>query len=517
MIALAEVNRNGMNLLKKAYTFAFVSLLAAAVLGTASVSAAEAANEGKQLPGEIAKPVHDVNAASPAGRVNGPGLKLMGHRFFTFSTVVRVRQIEKSRAVAEGPDESSLHTPAEARTFREAVEKGWPGARITWGFSWLALKDQRPDYLELKKLVVSYHEKYGDEITFVPGGFFSNMYNTREQVNRDLHDGLKMVSEMVGGGYRPQCVIAGFLSAENLRFLAEKEGIHVCQGNIWSQYAVDNGDGEGSISYPYYPSREHFCKPAQGKEDLIDCVNLDGWTVDFLCARYAGPRMIDGIRCGSRQGVGPIETLLRMGDEQGAKAMLATTAAHFDTGFALNHFAWVTCIWEMGLVEGRKIYGYGGRNGMGGLAIWFSEMRRRWPEAKCVTQGEFGMIWRRQFKNNDQLDYRFVERGSGIGGSDAEMEIRWFMNKDFRLSLLRNWRDGSPEKLIDFTRYDLPAREPADPAPGQHSRNWSLLNRLNQKGVRPHDQPISVGQLNAGEQAIIQRRYPELIKDNPKK
>lgn len=306
-----------------------------------------------------------------------PPVKLMGNRFFTFSTIVRVRQIEMSRDTAEGPDESILHTPEEARTFRETIEKGWPGARITWGFSWLALKDQRPNYVDLKKLVVTYHQKYGDEITFVPGGYFANMYNTRDQVNKDLHDGLQMVSEMVGGGYRPKCVIAGFLSAINLQYLAENEGIRVCQGNIWSQYAVDNGDGEGSINYPYYPSTEHFCKPAQSKKDMIDCVNLDGWTVDFLCARHPAARMINGIRCGSRQGVGPIETLLRMGDEQGSNAMLATTAAHFDTGFALNNFAWVTCIWEMGLVEGRKIYGYGGRNGMGGLSIWLREMRRR--------------------------------------------------------------------------------------------------------------------------------------------
>ncbi len=106
---------------------------------------------------------------------------------------------------------------------------------------------------------------------------------------------------------------------------------------------------------------------------------------------------------------------------------------------------------------------------------------------------------------------------TGIGGSDADMEIRWFMNKDFRLALLRNWRDGSPDKLIDFTRYDLPAREPVDPTPGQHSRNWSLFNRLNQKGVRPQDEPMSIDQLNDGEQAHIQRRYPELIKGNPKK
>lgn len=192
----------------------------------------------------------------------------------------------------------------------------------------------------------------GDEITFIPGGYFANMYNTREQVNKDLHEGLQMVSEMVGDGYRPLSVIAGFLSAENLQFLAEEEGIHVCQGNIWSQYAVDNGDGEGSISYPYYPSREHFCKPAQSEEDFIDCVNLDGWTVDFLTARFPGA---DNREVYSRQGVGPIETLLFQGTEQGTKEMIATTAAHFDTGFALNNFAWVTCIWELCLVEGRKI------------------------------------------------------------------------------------------------------------------------------------------------------------------
>jgi hypothetical protein len=440
-------------------------------------------------------------------------LKLLGNRFFTFSTVVRVNQIETSRDKSNGTDEASVHGPEEARTFREAIEKVWPGARITWSFSWLALKDQRPNYLDLKKLVVSYHEKYGDEITFIPGGYFANMYNSREQINRDLHEGLQMVSEMVGGGYRPQSVIAGFLSAENLRYLAEEEGIHVCQGNIWSQYAVDNGDGEGSISYPYYPSHEHFCKPAQGKEDLIDCVNLDGWTVDFVTARFSGAEHRNVY---SRQGVGPIETLLFQGTEQGTKEMMATTAAHFDKGFELNNFAWVTCIWELCLVEGRKIYGYNNRNGMDGMVIWLNEMRRRWPEAKCITQGEFGMLWREQFKNNDSINYRFVMRGSGVRGSEPEMEIRWFMNKDFRLALLKDWKANTTEKLIDFTRYDIKAQEPDDPKPEQSSRNWSLMNRLNQKGIRPQDKPIAIGQLNVDEQTMIKRRYPELLPDDSK-
>jgi len=439
--------------------------------------------------------------------------ELIGNRFFTLSTVVRVRQIEVTRDTAFGPDESSVHTPAEARIFRETIERVWPGARITWAFSWLALKDERPNYKELKELIVSYHKKYGDEITFIPGAYFANMYNAREQVNLDLHEGLQMVSDMVGDGYRPLSVIAGFLSAENQRYLAEEEGIHVCQGNIWSQYAIDNGDGEGSISYPYYPSLEHFCKPAQGKDDFIDCVNLDGWTIDFVNATYPGAKFIDGERCGSRQGVGPIETVIRLGTERGTKEMLSCTSAHFDKGFDLNGFAWITCIWELCLVEARKIYGYHGRNGMEGMEIWLSEMRKRWPDAKLITQGEFGMLWREHYKNNDDVNYRFVQRGSGVCGSEAHIEVRWFMNKDFRLGFRRNWKEDTPEKVIDFTRYDLIAQEPADPAPGQHSRNWSLMNRLNQKGTRPQDKPIDIRELNNEEKTLIKRWYPELIEN----
>jgi hypothetical protein len=75
--------------------------------------------------------------------------------------------------------------------------------------------------------------------------------------------------------------IAGFLAADNLRYLAEQENIHVCQGNIWSQHAVDNGDGDGSISYPYYPSTEHFCKPARGEHRMLDA---------FFCAFSKGLR-----------------------------------------------------------------------------------------------------------------------------------------------------------------------------------------------------------------------------------
>lgn len=440
--------------------------------------------------------------------------QLMGNRFLTLNTIVRVRQIEVTRDEAHGPDESSIHTSAEARTFREAIERAWPGSRITWAFSWLALHDQRPQYIELRNLIVSYRTRFGDEITFIPGAYFSNMYNSREQVNRDLHEGLRKVSEMVGRGYRPNSVVAGFLAADNLKYLAEQEDIHVCQGNIWSQYAVDNGDGEGSICYPYYPSKEHFCKPAQGPADLIDCVNLDGWTVDFLAARIPGRKMVDGEPWRSRQGVGPIETLLDMGTERGTKSMLATTAAHFDDGFQRNGFGWVTCGWEMGLVEARKIYGYGGNNGMEGLHVWLTETKKRWPNTHFITQGEFGLLWREQFNDNSSLNYQFVHRGSGIRASQENLEIQWYMNKHFRLALLRDWKQNEQPKVIDFTRYDLPASEPADPRKDQPSRNWSLMNRLNQKGTRPQDTPLPLSEFSPEELSLIRQQYPSLFSDN---
>jgi hypothetical protein len=310
-------------------------------------------------------------------------------------------------------------------------------------------------------------------------------------VNKDLHEGLAAVTEMVGRGYRPLSVLAGFLSAKNQEYLAKVEGIHVCQGNIWSQYSIDNQDGDGSVCYPYYPSLEHFCKPAQGPGDFVDCVNLDGWTVDLLAGRRAG--FAGGFN--SRMGVGPIETLGKYGLKVGLEEMMHTTAIHFDKGYELNGFAWVTNCWELSLP-----YDYGD------ITLWLEAIRKRWPGVRCITQGEFGLIWRKHFARNT-WNYRFEEVGSGIGGSDKDKRIRWFMNKDFRLALLGG-ADG--EKVIDLTRYDLPAREPVSGS----TRNWSLLGEINQKGLRPQDKPVGIGLLPAEDREIILKHYKGLWKDD---
>ena len=124
-----------------------------------------------------------------------------------------------------------------------------------------------------------------------------------------------------------------------------------------------------------------------------------------------------------------------------------------------------------------------------------------------LTEGAFGLKWRKHTPNNASLNYRFDAKGTGAPGSEKELEIRWFMNREFRLGLLNNWTTGSPQMVIDFTRYDLQAHEPQ-----ALQREWSLMNVLNQKGTRPEDKAIRLGQLTPEDQRRIYARYPELKK-----
>jgi hypothetical protein len=412
-------------------------------------------------------------------------------RFITHVSVVRVNQIEVTRTHSIGEDEAPDNSPDHIRSRREAFARGCPDGRMTWAISWLALRDDRQEYKEARRLLASYHDKFGDEITFIPGGYFAPMYNTREETRQTIHQALQLISKMVGNGYRPQCLVAGFMDAENQHHLATEEGIHVCQGQIWSQHGIDNGDGDGGICYPYYPSREHYLKPAQTPADFIDCVCLDGWTCDFLAARRNG---FEG-GFNSRLGVGPIESVGNLGEDAGHREMMATTAMHFDQGHALNGFGWATGIWEVSVGHDKD------------LTWWLQAVRERWPDTKAITEGEFGMEWRKYNPSNASLNYRFDARGTGAPGSEKDLEIRWFMNQEFRLALLRNWNADSPWMAIDLTRYDLPAHEPQG-----LQREWSLMNVLNQKGTRPQDKPVRLGQLPSKEQHRIYEKYPALQK-----
>jgi hypothetical protein len=440
-----------------------------------------------------------------------PGL--MGQRFLTLSIPIRVFTWEVSRDVIPlKQDEYEIHTPEAVRSLREAFRSGCPDGRLTWSFTLNALEDQRPHYREIRDYVARCQKEYGDEVTYFPS-YFAAQYLPRERINREMSQALALISRMVGGGYRPQSVIVGFLPSACMKYLAEREGIHVAHGVIWSQLGIDGGDGDGSPSYPFYPSSEHFCKAAQGSADFVDCVNLDGWTMDFITARQVGSNGHGRDHFNSRRGVAPIETIGGLGLDAGIDYILGSQSCHFDHGFDLNGFAWVTSIWEAALVGLYAGPRYERNLITRGLARWLEATRARWPQTRCLPFGEFGEIWRRHFRDNDHWDYRFEAKGLGVADSKAELAVNWYMNKTFRLGLIRNWQKDEPWKVMDFTRYDLPAIEPADPVPAEPIRNWSLMNRLNQKGLRPQDKPLLLSELTSEERRLIGHHYPMLVKE----
>ena len=251
-------------------------------------------------------------SASPLGHLlNTPApATLLGNRFVTFCIMIRTTPWEVSRDVKLLPrDESAWHTLEGVRAMREAFTRANPEGRLTWGFTLNALEDKRPNYQQIREYAAACQHTYGDEFSYFPG-YFPAMYLPRQRINREMTEAIQLITHIVGNGYRPQCIMGGFLSANNLQYLAQHENIHTAHAVIWSQEDVDGGGADGSPSYPFYPSTQHFCKPAQGPADLIDCVNLDGWTMDFLCARRSGSlgQKITGYN--SRRGVGPLETYI---------------------------------------------------------------------------------------------------------------------------------------------------------------------------------------------------------------
>ncbi len=425
-------------------------------------------------------------------------MRLKG-RYYCFTIVVRLNQIEVAPNVYLGMDERAENTPENLRKYREAIAEAIPNARITIAFSHSALTDESAQYCELRRLAKEYSERYGDDITYLVGGYFIGAYVPRKIAESHIDEALSLLETMMWTGYKPRAVIGGFLPAKIMEYLSWR-GIHVAQGNIFSQYWVDNQDGEGSICYPYYPSKEHFCKPAQNKEDFIDCVNFDGWTVDFLCATYCGMTE-EGYN--SRMGCGPIETLRPYGNEIGVKIMLNTVDQMLGENYYRNNeFGLAASIWELCLMErnGSHAMHFDGAT----VQSFFTQLIEKYPDVQVITLGEVGERFRECYKDNSSLDYRFVHRGMGIGGSLAEQEIVWYMNDKFRVALRRELPDGA-EKVIDFTDYTKTYAEPKDSdyTKDEVNRSWSLLGDINQKGLRKQDVPVCFEALTSEQKRLF--------------
>ena len=65
---------------------------------------------------------------------------------------------------------------------------------------------------------------------------------------------------------------------------------------------------------------------------------------------------------------------------------------------------------------------------------------------------------------------------------------------------------------FDLSGGDLQAHDPADPSPEKPAKDWSLINKINQKALRPQDKPVLIDKLEKEDQDLIRKYYPELFK-----
>lgn len=421
-------------------------------------------------------------------------------RRLTLNTVVRRHQIEATRTRSLWEDESELHSAELVERFSDAVRRAIPDARLTWALSWGALTDDSMRYRDIRLLLRDIVAERGDDVTFVPGGFFANLYGSREDVAQEIADALRVIEDEIG--VAATSLVAGFLSAENIA-RARTLGVRTVQGNIWSQFDIDLQDGDGSIAYPYYPSPHHFLVPGRG-DDRIDAVQLDGWTVDLVAARSAG--MSAGYN--SRLGLGPIETLHRLPREDALHELQATSHAHLnDRNVERNGLGWLTVNYEISEVARGLATDAGMLDAWTG---WLGWLRDQWPGLEVPTIGRFGDEWRQHHPDNENLGYLLQQEGSGVQASRAGETVTWFMTADFRLGVAES--RGRVE-VFDYTAYTRDAREPSELG----DRRWSLLGELNQKRTRPQDQPVPFGRFLAQHPAVdaaLEARYgdaPELV------
>ena len=423
-------------------------------------------------------------------------------RYYCFCIVVRVNQIEVAPGINLGHDERHENTVENLKKYREAIHDAIPDARITIAFSHEALIDESPNFVAIREKAKEYHLLYGDEITYMFGAYFSGAYSPRDAIISHVDEAIELLKAFMGEDYLPRSIVGGFVPAKVIEHIASI-GIHAVQGIIFSQYAIDNQDGDGSMCYPYYPSKEHFCKPAQGEDDFIDAVVLDGWTVDFVNATYTGIQRINGTKCNSRMGCGPIETIRAFGEEIGIEIMVKSAAQMLEESYALNgSFGYTAAIWELCLIQEN---GYHRMNMDGGtVRKFFERLKEAFPDVQVVPFGEFGNEFRNAHKNNENISYAFRHKGIGIGGSFSDVQIEWYMNSLFRLAIKTDLKTGA-RRVIDFTDYTKPACEPPDSnyQEGIIYRNWSLLGDINQKGLREQDAPIPLESLTENQQALI--------------
>jgi len=175
-----------------------------------------------------------------------------------------------------------------------------------------------------------------------------------------------------------------------------------------------------------------------------------------------------------------------LGTVRGRKEMMDTSAMHYRPR---------PCSQRLWLGDGHLGISVGHDED---LTYWLQAVRERMAripghDRRSVRPG-VAQAYPAMFRSTTVL----MPKEPGRRAREKELEIEWFMNREFRLRAPARLDQKHPPLAIDFTRYDLKAEEPHG-----LQREWSLMNVLNQKGLAAAGQTDTAGQLSPDDQRRI--------------
>lgn len=378
---------------------------------------------------------------------------LLGRRLFTPVFLLRQWQIEKGKGEHAGEFEEPLVTDERLIELRSMVAACFPKGRVTWSLSRGAILSPGDHWSVIRRRLTEFREQYGDAIVPNPVAGYTVLHRSCAEVEEELFELLDSLANWLGES--PRAVHAWILLARTIERTLERFDLDAVSGQCWSQYGVDHMSMEGSVPYPYYPSRRHFLVPGRNKDDQLDVPLLDVISLDPVTARFT--RKQHKRFC--RMGLQLLETVnwKRVGPEHGLQAMQSVARTYLTDNRECLPFSWITTTQE--LVEMfRHPYSFSSYR-----SFWES-LAAEYSDLEVITTADFGRDFKVTYREND-WHYRFRARGSGVGPSDPETEIAWEFTRDMRRATLTRRRWGRRrEQLIDYVDYTQDVREHDGPS-----------------------------------------------------
>src|SRR3990172_3758332 len=287
-----------------------------------------------------------------------------------------------------------------------------PGVKVSWMPDIDTLRTRE----DLIKELMSYHDKYGDEVT-IDLAASTILYN-KQGIRKVIDEGMSKLKN--GLGSYPGAVGAAHLTTDALYYLNRKYGVEIAEAFLWEQMGVDGYSTDGGINGPYYPAGHHTLVPARNEKERVNVVVLDGWSREFFETKYPYT---------SCMAPHPWDANLVACD--GAAFMKYMTDLFLKDNLVRNTFGIFCMRVELDWIN-QTFWTYNKHRQMKARFFeWVDYMFSAYPDIHYATLTEFNSFFRSICPDNGRLLYKYLERSK----YEPNRRIYWYFCKGYRIAV----------------------------------------------------------------------------------